>query len=278
MLETLGRLDFPTLVALVRLVEDGSSGGIALATLGLPDGYASSSPGPSGAPLGRRRPCTACGAAGTIPVSRRGVDGTVDCPTCAGRGYTFTDLSSEGGLRTDPTDPLRRKREHGYVDDSPTEAAVLGRMEDVCDACRGTKIGPAPAGDPDAIVPCGRCDGAGRRHADPVGTAVLGVFALLAGIAGRVDEGETRRVQALHVAERERGRENALPPDCRACGRAVAGTAKDPLRGGFCRACADSWYDWRRQPGNDAADYGGDVGTQRSAFITWRQTHRAEAR
>ena len=227
------------------------------------DGYPTTSPGPGESQPAQTRPCGDCDASGT------GTDGRW-CPSCYGEGEIYIGRpSSSGGLRTDPEDPLPRKHEAGYREDSSTEVAALGRLEDVCDACHGS--GGRPGGPAAGLLRCSRCQGSGRRFADPVGEAARGIFATLESVLGELRTLDKRRQVALHNADSERGRVSSLQGDCRVCGDFVTGSGRDRLTRGMDPKCYTSWTSWKL--GNDLAHFQSDPARQFDAFVTWRRDH-----
>lgn len=153
--------------------------------------------------------------------------------------------TTQAGLRTNPSDPLRRKREHGYNDTTPVETPTQQRSE--------------------------------QPHSDPVGHAIRTIFDTLADMAtltahltahlGHSDEWActirptlkqlaakartiTRAADFIeHVRTKAAGRQTSLAGPCTCCGRIVYGTAADPrigtkedrLRSGYCNACRIAW-------------------------------------
>jgi hypothetical protein len=160
--------------------------------------------------------------------------------------------ASDPALRTHPDDPLRRKREHGYQDDSSVESAVEDLMNDVCERCEGRgnvvcRVVDDQSGVDRAeptYLTCGQCDGTGRRWADPVGEAVEDLCTRLYELSGHAVVINKRRQVVIGAAGNTRGK----PADeyCEGCHRPRGDIGTDPFRRGLCSSCAQAWYEWRK--------------------------------
>ncbi len=104
-------------------------------------------------------------------------------------------------------------------------------------------------GDPDRRDPTGRMATAGSPDdasdewaelPDPVREAISELFAGLAEALGVLRQVDRRRQYVLSAADALRGRQSTVGV-CAACGRTVARTKDDRLRGGYCEACYKAW-------------------------------------
>lgn len=145
--------------------------------------------------------------------------------------------TSQSGLRTNPSDPLRRKREHGYNDtttvERPVEAEVVA-ADFVGKAIRS--IFDELAEMADLALALG-------------GEWVTDVRPTLSRMAAKATTVRRAFDFTEHVRTKAAGRQTSLAGECQACGRIVYGTAKDDrigtkedrLRAGYCHECREAW-------------------------------------
>lgn len=194
-------------------------------------------------------------------------------------GTLLARPTSQQGLRTNPEDALRRKREHGFAEGSSVENAVESLMEDVCEDCKGTGrklytaeelAAPAPVGmkmvSGISTQHCKPCGGTGRKFHDPISEAVDELRDALERVIVLSHTIDKKRQIVLHardVAPSETSAEN-----CRCCHRKVYGGRSDPIRRGLCAACAQAYYLWRVDNGTD------DESSDRQRFSAERGPER----
>jgi hypothetical protein len=179
-------------------------------------------------------------------------------------GALLNQPTSNGALRTHLYDPMPSHHEHGFVDDTSVEQAALDRMHDVCDNCegRGWVPVPGPAALPPGTVapfakPCQRCNGTGRRWADPIGEGVRDIVAALTDMRRLAAIVDRKRQMVMHARDAVKGRESALGGNCRRCAAWASGAVGDQLKNGWCPDCQLAWGVWQlenKPSGDPVAD------------------------
>lgn len=169
--------------------------------------------------------------------------------------------TSQAGLRTNPDDPMRRKRGGGYDEDSIVDTTVARRV---------LPLPPALLQRAADAVTRDRLARYEMERRDYVGHAIASIFGCLTDIAALAatlgtDWPDARPTLNLmfakaktvtrahdfveHVKTKAAGRQSALAGVCLCCSRVVYGTADDPmlgtkedkLRAGYCNECRMAW-------------------------------------
>lgn len=150
--------------------------------------------------------------------------------------------AGSGGLRTHPYDPLPPHHEHGYIDDTSVEQAATDRMNDICDECSGTGHDPRSV----EMPPCRRCDGTGRRWADPIGQGVRDIISAVVEMRKLGAMIDRKRQMVLHAADQAKDRPlGAGAGPCHCCNDFVTGVGEDRLKSLLCPPCYMHWGSWR---------------------------------
>jgi hypothetical protein len=170
-------------------------------------------------------------------------------------GALLNQPTSNGALRTHLYDPMPSHHEHGFVDDTSVEQAALDRMHDVCDDCNGAGTVIAHTGE--VPRPCRRCNGTGRRWADPTAEAVRDIVAALTDMRRLAAIVDRKRQMVMHARDAVKGRESALGGNCRRCAAWASGAVGDQLKNGWCPDCQLAWGVWQlenKPSGDPVAD------------------------
>ena len=150
---------------------------------------------------------------------------------------------------------------------NPTASTVLAREGDVCPACKQGQITLKDG----KQVTCRRCNGSGRRWADPVADAVNEIeyrLSILVRSAKAID----RHRSLIASSAKPSGREQSLQGECMACRDMVTGIGEDRLRAGLDNKCYLSMTSWKLRNPDTQSDPGGHY----RKFIKWRQDGLAE--
>ena len=164
--------------------------------------------------------------------------------------------SSQPALRTGPEDPMRKKREPGFKDDTSVEQAVQSREDDGCDKCAGLGHVTIETEGSTIVRTCSECGGSGLRWGDPVGEACLEILTRVAEGAGAFIIA-ARKIPVVMEAKAQL-HDEAQPVPCNGCHGLIYGGPKDPIRDGFCSPCSTAWYTWHKLPENKTDDKGAD--------------------
>lgn len=187
-----------------------------------------------------------------------------------GRGSAINELLMRAEMSSDIDGyPRGGGVEHtsGGSVGNPTASTVLAREGDVCPAC---KQGQVTLKDGKQVI-CRRCNGSGRRWADPVADAVTEIEYRLSLIV-RSTKAIDRHRSLIATAAKPAGREASLQGECIACGDMVTGVGEDRLRAGLDNKCYLSLTGWRLRNPDTQSDPGGHY----RKFIKWRQEGLAE--
>ena len=175
-----------------------------------------------------------------------------------GRNTVLADLirRAEASVRPDGFPP-GGNAEHvaGSGGGDPVLSVVSARLEDVCDLCEGRGSTTRLHDDGSTSeAACRRCEGSGRRWADPVGDAVAELLHQVSEIRRACRVVDRKRFAVLGVEQK--ARKVRLPDLCAACEKEVSGIGNDRLRNRFCRSCFLKWGSWKlkHQSGDPAAD------------------------
>jgi hypothetical protein len=169
------------------------------------------------------------------------------------QGVVLTKPANQPGLRTYPDDPKSPPHEKGFAEDTSVERIAEDRMNDVCDDCRGTgkfivgTVGPLVGLEQTATwstKSCRRCNGSGRRWADPIGEARDRAVAALLEMRRQYAIVQRAEAVVFHAADNLRGRQSTLGGNCDVCSDFVTGVGLDRLRSKMCPRCYFKWTSW----------------------------------
>jgi hypothetical protein len=159
-------------------------------------------------------------------------------------GVVLTKPASQPYLRTHPDEPLAPPHEQGFVTDTSVERIAEERANDVCDDCYGHGFVARTVDSPDT-VPCQRCNGTGRRWADPIGEAARDVVAALMEMRRFCAIVQRKSDIVLHAADNHRGRQSTLGGNCDVCTEFVTGVGDDKLKSKLCPRCQLKHGGWK---------------------------------
>lgn len=185
-----------------------------------------------------------CLKAGTVPGIVTGTVTTEDMidgfPTMSVTAAPALEhAASEAALRSNPDDPRRRSREHGFAEDTSVERTAQARA---CRVCKG--LGRMRDGQRE--YRCGACRGSGLIDlSDPAGAAVDELAAALGEVWRLCKVIKQRREFLMDIRTVRVRREPSLQGNCECCGDWVTGLGNDRLRTGFDKKCHEAWRRWK---------------------------------
>lgn len=174
------------------------------------------------------------------------------------QGVVLTKPASQPGLRTDPTDAKPPPHEEGFAEDTTIERIAEARMNDICEQCKGVPSVPA----------CNRCNGTGRRFADPQGEAYSAIEQAVRQMYDLALLLRRKRAIIEHAADNHRGRQSTLGGNCDVCTEFVTGVGEDRLRSKMCPRCYLKHGSWKlKNPSTD--DPGADRRRFKEFMLKW---------